>query len=59
MNRALQFEDFTITVSPRVAERREPSKPDCGIVIFAFEVVNQRGEVVQQGTQTLLMKRRG
>lgn len=49
----------TITVRSRVAEKRETSKPDRGIVIFAVEVVNQRGEVVQQGTQTLLVKRRG
>jgi acyl dehydratase len=49
----------TITVRSRVAEKRETSKPDRGIVIFAVEVVNQRGKVVQQGTQTLLVKRRG
>jgi hypothetical protein len=27
-------------------------------VTFAVQVVNQRSEVVQEGTQTLLMKRR-
>ena len=48
----------TITVRSRVAEKRETSKPDRGIVRFEVQVVNQRGEVVQEGTQTLLMKRR-
>jgi acyl dehydratase len=48
----------TITVRSRVADRRETSKPDRGIVTFSVQVVNQRGEVVQEGTQTLLMKRR-
>jgi acyl dehydratase len=48
----------TITVRSGVAEKRETSKPDRGIVRFEVQVVNQRGEVVQEGTQTLLMKRR-
>lgn len=48
----------TITVRSRVAETRETSKPDRGIVRFAVQVVNQHGEVVQEGTQTLLMRRR-
>lgn len=48
----------TITVHSRVVETRETSKPDRGIVRFEVQVVNQRGEVVQEGTQTLLMKRR-
>jgi len=48
----------TITVHSRVDDTRETSKPDRGIVVFAVEIVNQRGEVVQEGTQTLLMRRR-
>jgi acyl dehydratase len=48
----------TITVRSRVADKRESSKPDRGVVTFAVQVVNQRSEVVQEGTQTLLMKRR-
>jgi acyl dehydratase len=48
----------TITVHSRVADKRETSRPDRGIVTFAVQVVNQRSEVVQEGTQTLLMKRR-
>ena len=48
----------TITARYRVAETRETSKPDRGIVILTVELVNQRGEVVQEGKQTLLMRRR-
>jgi acyl dehydratase len=48
----------TITVRLRVDDRRETSKPDRGIVRFATTIVNQRDEVVQEGTQTLLMRRR-
>ncbi len=48
----------TITARSRVADKRETSKPDRGIVIFSVELVNQRGEVVQEGKQTLLMRRR-
>jgi acyl dehydratase len=48
----------TITVRSRVADKRETSHADRGIVRFAVEVVNQHGEVVQTGTHTLLMKRR-
>ncbi len=40
-----------------VADRRETSKPDRGIVIFAVELVNQRGKVVQEGRQKLLRRR--
>ncbi|MCP9486865.1 MAG: MaoC family dehydratase N-terminal domain-containing protein [Gaiellaceae bacterium MAG52_C11] len=48
----------TITVRYRVADKRETSKPDRGIVSFVAQLVNQRGEVVQEGKQTLLMRRR-
>lgn len=48
----------TITVRSRVSDKRETSKPDRGIVSFSVELVNQRGEVVQEGKQTLLMRRR-
>ncbi len=48
----------TITVRLRVEDKRETSKPDRGIVRFATTIVNQRDEVVQEGTQTLLMLRR-
>lgn len=48
----------TITLHTRVAGTRETSKPDRGIVGFEDRLVNQRGEVVQEGTQTMMMRRR-
>jgi acyl dehydratase len=48
----------TITVRSRVGETRATSKPDRGIVRFDVQLVNQRGEVVQEGSQMLLMRRR-
>jgi len=48
----------TLTVRSRVQDKRETSKPDRGIVVFAAQILNQHGEVVQEGTQTLLMRRR-
>ena len=41
-----------------VAETRETSSADAGVVRFAFEVTNQAGEVVQTGEQTFLVRRR-
>jgi acyl dehydratase len=54
---AIKFGD-TITVRERVAEKRETSKKDRGILRMGISVVNQRGEVVQEGEHTLLIKRR-
>jgi acyl dehydratase len=48
----------TITVKLRVEDTRETTKPDRGIVRLRTTIVNQRDEVVQEGTQTLLMRRR-
>lgn len=53
----IRFGD-TITLRSRVAETRATSTPDRGLVRFASELVNQRGETVQQGETTLLIKRR-
>jgi acyl dehydratase len=55
---ALKFGD-TITVRQRVADRRETSKQDRGILRMAISVFNQHGEVVQEGEHTLMIKRRG
>lgn len=54
---ALKFGD-TITVHQRVAEKRETSKPDRGILRMAVSVINQHGKVVQEGEHTLMIKRR-
>lgn len=49
----------TLHVRQTVRSTKPTSKPDRGVVVFETELVNQRGEVVQQGTRTLMIKRRG
>jgi acyl dehydratase len=48
----------TIKVRMRVSDKRETSKPDRGIVIVQRQVLNQRGEVVQEGDTELMIERR-
>ena len=40
-----------------VKQKRVTSRPDRGIVALEFVVKNQRGEVVQRGTNMLMMRR--
>jgi acyl dehydratase len=64
----LGFEDlrFTKPVKPgdtirarsKVLEKRETSKPDRGVLKRRLQVLNQRGEVVLEAVQTLLLKRK-
>jgi acyl dehydratase len=48
----------TITVQERVGEKRETSKNDRGILRMAITVVNQHGDVVQEGEHVLMVKKR-
>jgi acyl dehydratase len=48
----------TIKVRLKIASKRETSKPDRGIVTVQRHVVNQRGEVVQEGDTELMIERR-
>jgi acyl dehydratase len=48
----------TIKVRIKVTDKRETSKPDCGIVVLQRSVLNQRGEVVQEGDTDILVERR-
>ncbi|MEX2650225.1 MAG: MaoC/PaaZ C-terminal domain-containing protein [Alphaproteobacteria bacterium] len=48
----------TIRVYECVAAMRETKKPTQGLVTFDVAVVNQRGEVTQEGQWKVLMKRR-
>jgi acyl dehydratase len=48
----------TIKVRVRVTDKRETSKPDRGIVVLQRTVVNQRGEVVQEGDTDIMVERR-
>jgi acyl dehydratase len=41
-----------------VQAKRETKRPDRGILTLAFKVKNQRGEVVQEGTNELMVLRR-
>ncbi|MFP5510630.1 MAG: MaoC family dehydratase [Alphaproteobacteria bacterium] len=47
----------TIRVRVTVAEKRETSKPERGILSFRREAINQRGEVVVEGVWKLLVRR--
>jgi acyl dehydratase len=48
----------TIKVRFRVTDKRETSKADRGIVTIQRAVVNQRGEIVQEGETELMVERR-
>ena len=52
------FTGDTIHVEQVVKEMRESSTGDHGILKFEKEVINQRGEVVQTGTTTILLAKR-
>jgi len=53
---AVRFGD-TVRLQLEVADKRETSKPDRGVVRFAARVLNQRDDVVIDGEWTLLMRR--
>ena len=48
----------TITVRAKVLEKRETSKPDRGIITLQRQVLNQKGEVVQEGETDVMVERR-
>lgn len=48
----------TIHVEQTVKSLRETKKPDRGIVVFETRVINQRGEIVQEGERTLMIARK-
>ena len=54
---AVMFGD-TVHLEMKVTEKKETSKPDRGIVKFAAQMMNQRGELVVDMLWTLMMKRR-
>lgn len=53
----IYFND-TIRVRLRVAEKRETSKPDRGVILFERTVINQRDEELQKGKITIMMFRK-
>jgi acyl dehydratase len=48
----------TIHVVQRVNSKRETSKPGLGIVVYDAQVINQRGEVCQEGQWKVMYLRR-
>ena len=48
----------TIKVRLKITAKKETSKPDRGIVTVQRHVLNQRGEVVQEGDTELMIERR-
>jgi acyl dehydratase len=48
----------TIHARIKVLDKRETSNPERGVMKRQLQVVNQRGEVVQEGVQAFLLKRR-
>ena len=48
----------TIHAKIKVLEKRETSRPDRGVMKRQLQVLNQRGEVVQEGIQSFLLKRK-
>lgn len=54
--RAALFPLDRIHARLEVTEKRATKRPDRGIVTFAMKVLNQRGEVVQEGQTQLMMK---
>ena len=53
---AVKFGD-TIHLEITVAEKKETSKQDRGVVVFETRVCNQEGKAVIEGKWTLMMKR--
>ena len=47
----------TLGVTVTIVDKRETKKPDRGIVTYAHEVINQRGELVLQATVRRMIKR--
>jgi acyl dehydratase len=48
----------TVKVQIKVTDKRETSKPDRGIVVLLRSVLNQRGEIVQEGETDIMVERR-
>ena len=48
----------TIRVKVTVESKRETKKPDRGIVTFYEQILNQKGEVVQEGQQNIMVRRK-
>ena len=48
----------TVHVKVKIANKRETSKPDRGILFEEVQLINQRGEVVIEGEHTVMVQRK-
>jgi len=48
----------TVHLEIEIAGKKETSKPDRGVVVFKRRLINQRGELVQEGEAPLMIKRK-
>ena len=48
----------TVHARVEVLEKRETSKPDRGVMKRLLQVLNQKNEIVQEGVQAFLLKRK-
>jgi acyl dehydratase len=48
----------TVHLEIEITSKKETSKPDRGVVAFKRRLINQRGEVVQEGEIPLMIKRK-
>lgn len=48
-----------VTAHVRVSEKRQTSRGDRGLVRLAVKLTDERGQVAQEGTWTILVRRRG
>jgi len=48
----------TLYLEQTVKSKRETSKPDRGIIVFEAKLFNQKGEIVQEGTRSVMVRRK-
>lgn len=48
----------TIRVKQVVSEKKETSKADRGVIVFDMKILNQKGETVQEGQQSIMVRRK-
>ena len=48
----------TVHVIQIVEAKRETKKPDRGVITFKSQIINQKGDIVQEGLRTLMVRRK-
>lgn len=52
------FINDTIRAEVKIESKRETSRPDRGLIVRSIKLFNQRNEVVQKGSQSIMVKRK-